>query len=273
MMGSPPADRALKGEALKGLPPEYRLVAYESLDSTNEEAKRLARDEGAGHGTLVWASRQTAGRGRRGRPWASPEGNVYASLILRPGCMPAQAAQLSFATAGALADALQPLLPEAVCRCKWPNDVLLDDRKVAGILLESETDASGTVDWLVVGVGINVQHYPPDAEFPATSLREECARLDEPRAVLVRFAQAFATWYEVWKTEGFERIREGWLETARGVGGPITVRLAHSTLEGVFADLDTDGALLLEMENGERRRITAGDVFFPGLTAVPTGKD
>jgi BirA family transcriptional regulator, biotin operon repressor / biotin---[acetyl-CoA-carboxylase] ligase len=251
---------------LPGLPSEYRLLAFGCLGSTNEEAKRLARDEGAEHGTLVWAQRQEAGRGRRGRPWMSPEGNVYASIILRPSCDTGTAAQLSFAAAGALADALQPLLPEAICCCKWPNDVLIDDRKVAGILLESETDGSGGLEWLVLGIGINVQHYPTDAEFPATSLLNEGGRLDQPGPVLVRFVQAFSTWYGVWLNEGFDRIREGWLQTARGIGGPVTVRLEKQTLIGTFADLDSDGALLLDMASGERRRITAGDVFFPGLT-------
>ncbi|UEM23913.1 biotin--[acetyl-CoA-carboxylase] ligase [Skermanella mucosa] len=255
--------------ALPGLPPAYGLAAYDSLGSTNDEAKRLARDEGAAHGTLVWALRQTEGRGRRGRPWISPEGNLYASLVLRPGCTPASAAQLSFVTAGALADTLQPLLPEGICQCKWPNDVLLDDRKAAGILLESETDDAGNIEWLVVGVGINVQHYPQESEFPATSLRNEGGRLDEPGPVLVRFVQAFSTWYDVWKEEGFTPVREGWLQLARGIGGPIAVRLADRTLNGIFADLDEDGALLLDLDTGERRRITAGDVFFPGL--VPSG--
>ncbi|UEM05866.1 biotin--[acetyl-CoA-carboxylase] ligase [Skermanella rosea] len=266
MSGPVPANRVLPG-----LPSAYNLKAYDSLGSTNDEAKRLARDEGAVHGTLVWALRQTEGRGRRGRPWVSPEGNLYVSLILRPGCRPASAAQLSFVTAGALADALQPLLPEAVCQCKWPNDLLLDDRKAAGILLESETDEAGNIDWLVVGVGINVQHYPPASEFPATSLRNECSRLDEPGPVLVRFAQAFSTWYDAWKADGFAPVREGWLQLARGIGGPITVRLSDRTLTGVFADLDADGALLLDLDGGERRRITAGDVFFPGLSSPGSG--
>jgi BirA family biotin operon repressor/biotin-[acetyl-CoA-carboxylase] ligase len=250
---------------LPGLPPEYRLAAFEILGSTNDEAKRLAREEGAVHGTLVWAMRQKAGKGRRGRTWVSPEGNVYASLILRPECATATAAQLSFVAAGALADALQPLLPEAVCCCKWPNDVLIDDRKVAGILLESETDGSGGLEWLVLGIGINVQHFPADSQFPATSLCNEGGRLDQPGAVLVRFIQAFKTWYDVWLKDGFEAIRLGWLQTARGVGGPVTVRLERETLGGTFADLDSDGALLLDLPSGKRRRITAGDVFFPGL--------
>jgi len=266
-MSSPVSGKgAPQKAALPGLPPEYQLVAYESLGSTNDEAKRLAREEGAGHGTLVWALRQEAGRGRRGRQWVSPEGNVYGSLILRPACTPATAAQLSFVAAGAMADALQPLLLEAECRCKWPNDLLIDDRKAAGILLESETDGTGGLEWLVLGVGINVQFFPPDSEFPATSLRNEGGRLDEPGPVLVRFIQAFSTWYEVWCREGFEPIREGWLQTAWGVGGPITVRLDRQTLTGTFADLDSDGALLLDLPSGERRRITAGDVFFSGST-------
>jgi BirA family transcriptional regulator, biotin operon repressor / biotin---[acetyl-CoA-carboxylase] ligase len=258
---------------LPGLPPEYRLVAYESVGSTNDEAKRLARDEGAAHGTLVWSLKQEAGRGRRGRVWTSPEGNLYASLILRPSCPAATAAQLSFVTAGALADAVQPLLPEAEACCKWPNDLLLDNAKAAGILLESETDGAGGVEWLVLGVGVNVQHHPTDAGYPATSLSNEGARVIDPGLVLVRFVQAFQSWYKVWTDEGFGAIREGWLQYARGLGQQITVRLDRETLIGVFADLDGDGALLLDLPSGERRRITAGDVFFPDFPPPPSGTE
>jgi len=218
---------------LPGLPPEYRLIAYESVSSTNDEAKRLARDEGAVHGTLVWSLKQHAGRGRRGRSWSSPEGNLYASLVLRPSCSPATAAQLSFVTAGALADAVQPVLPEAECRCKWPNDLLIDGAKAAGILLESETDMAGGLEWLVLGIGVNVQHFPADAGYPATSLQNEGARVTDPGLVLVRFIQSFHTWYQVWEKDGFEPIREGWLQYARGLGHPVTVRLEQSTLSGV----------------------------------------
>jgi BirA family transcriptional regulator, biotin operon repressor / biotin---[acetyl-CoA-carboxylase] ligase len=256
---------------LPGLPPEFRLVAYESVGSTNDEAKRLARDEGAGHGTLVWSLRQEAGRGRRGRAWTSPEGNLYASLILRPSCPAATAAQLSFVAVGALADAVQALLPEAEARCKWPNDLLLDGAKAAGILLESETDGAGELEWLVLGVGVNVQHYPKDAGYPATSLSNEGTRVMDPGLVLVRFAQAFQTWYKVWTDEGFSAIREGWLKCARGLGQQITVRLDREILTGFFADLDGDGALLLDLPSGERRWITAGDVFFPDVGLPPSG--
>ena len=131
--------------------------------------------DGALDGTVIWAKSQTAGRGRQGRQWQSPEGNLYCSIIVRPAVRAADAAQFSFVTALALGQALSGLLPDSVeMRYKWPNDLLLDARKVAGILLESSGGADGGLDWLVVGAGLNVEEFPrllPDG-YPATSLRD-----------------------------------------------------------------------------------------------------
>src|SRR5437588_611372 len=140
------------------LPPAYGLVALDSIGSTNEEAKRLAR-AGAADKTLVWARTQTAGRGRGGRSWVSPAGNLYLSLILRETCPPARAAELGFAAAVALAAALDRLAPGLDLAFKWPNDVLLGGRKLAGILIEAES-AAAAVDWLVLGLGVNVRPAP-----------------------------------------------------------------------------------------------------------------
>ncbi|HIP78799.1 MAG TPA: biotin--[acetyl-CoA-carboxylase] ligase, partial [Kiloniellaceae bacterium] len=133
------------------LPPAYRLVQLEEIDSTNSEAKRRA-DEGAEDGTLIWAKRQTAGYGRQGRGWDSDQGNLFLSLIVRPDCRLEQAAQLSFLTALALGDAVGSVAPPMIeVTYKWPNDVLFNGRKGAGILLESKGGPDGSVDWLVIG--------------------------------------------------------------------------------------------------------------------------
>lgn len=245
------------------LPAGYRLVERGTVDSTNSEAVRLAED-GAADGTVVWAKRQTAGRGRCGRRWESPKGNLYCSLVLRPEVPPAEAAQLSFAAALALGEALDGILPAASrLTFKWPNDVLLDGRKVAGILLESSGSRGGCLDWLVVGCGLNVTHFPKIVVgLPATSLQAVGvmdARLD---GLLAGFLQAFEDWRARWRSAGPAPLRDAWLARAAQVRGEIAVRLSGDELHGRFMGLDSSGALLLDLPDGSQRTVTAGDVFF-----------
>jgi BirA family biotin operon repressor/biotin-[acetyl-CoA-carboxylase] ligase len=154
------------------LPPAYRLIARESVGSTNDAARALAA-EGAEDGTLVWAREQTAGRGRQGRDWTSPPGNLYCSLILRPECPTREAAQLAFVAAlgvaGMVGSHVPPLVP---LRFKWPNDVLLGKGKIGGILIEAEGQGD-RLDWLVLGVGVNLASHPDQTRFPATDIRAE----------------------------------------------------------------------------------------------------
>ena len=242
------------------LPPGYRLVSRETVGSTNDEAKRLARS-GAEGGTLVWALEQTSGRGRRGRKWVSPRGNLYASLILRPACPLDCAAQLGFVAALAIGDALAELLPHLRgLACKWPNDVLVEGHKIAGILLESEVGQDGNLAFLIVGVGINLVSAPAGTEFPATSVVAEGHGPPEPAAVLEAFAGNFETWARRWRQQGFGPVREAWRARVAGFGRPIQVRLERVCLHGRFADIDQQGVLLLDTPDG-RRRISAGDVF------------
>lgn len=227
------------------LPPFYRLEVHEALDSTNDEAKRQAA-AGTPEGALIVARRQTAGRGRSGRIWTSPEGNLYFSLLLRPARPPGEAAQLSFVAALALADGAA--VPVAL---KWPNDVLAQGRKLSGILLE------GSDGWLVVGCGVNVATAPEGA----TCLREQGSAAT-PDRVLERFCASFLAWRGQWLAEGFAPIRTAWLARAAGLGAPATARLGRETLHGTFVDLDSDGALVLDMAGAGRRRIAAGEVYF-----------
>ncbi|HTT78043.1 MAG TPA: biotin--[acetyl-CoA-carboxylase] ligase [Stellaceae bacterium] len=250
----------MKAAADLTLPAFYRLVAFDRLGSTNDEAKRLAR-AGAAAGTLVWAGEQTAGRGRRGRQWVSPPGNLYLSLIARPGGPVAAAAQLGFVAGLGLGDAIRELAgPALPLAYKWPNDVLARGRKVAGILLESETGGGGTVDFVVIGVGVNILAAPENVEFPATSLAAEGCGNISASEFLATFVDRYELWAARWRSEGFVPIRAAWLERAAGVGDAIRVRLDRATLHGRFVDLDADGALLLDAADG-RRRIAAGDIF------------
>ncbi len=242
------------------LPPGFQLVAFDTIGSTNDEAKALAR-RGAPDGTLVWAREQVAGRGRRGRTWVSPPGNLYLSVVSRPGGAPVNAAQLGFVAALGLASALDELVgPRLQLSFKWPNDLLAHGRKLAGILLESETGTSGAVDFVVIGMGVNVASAPTDLEYPATSLRAEGYRDVTPAALLGGVVRHFEQWERRWHDGGFAPIRQAWVARARGIGDAIRVRLEGETLEGRFLDLDEDGALLLVTAGGHRR-IAAGEVF------------
>jgi BirA family transcriptional regulator, biotin operon repressor / biotin---[acetyl-CoA-carboxylase] ligase len=251
-------------DAAPSLPDGFRLLHFATIGSTNDEAKALAR-AGAADGTLVWADEQTAGRGRRGRVWLSPPGNLYLSLVQRPGGTPAHAAQLGFVAALSLGDALLAVTGTALrLSYKWPNDLLADGGKLAGILLESETGTSEKVDFVVIGAGTNLASKPSDVEFPATSLAEHGFAGVTPVLLLEAFARHFAGWAQRWRLQGFAPVRTAWLARASGIGEDIRVRLERSTLTGRFHDLDEDGALLLDAsaeEGGGRRRIAAGEVF------------
>jgi BirA family biotin operon repressor/biotin-[acetyl-CoA-carboxylase] ligase len=249
------SDRAIR------LPPPYTLIAFDEIDSTNAEARRRA-DAGAAEGTLIVARRQSAGRGRRGREWVSPDGNLYMSLILRPDQALESAANLSFVAAVAMAEALAGLVPPMVAiSLKWPNDVLIHGHKCAGLLLESAARTPGTLDWLVVGIGVNVSSHPDDVPYPATDLAHEGAVDVTPEAVVEAFARHFLRWSDRWVDEGFTPVRAAWLAMAHGLGEAIDVRLEEETIHGVFKGLDDDGTLLVTLEDGGTRRVVAGDVF------------
>lgn len=245
------------------LPPFFTLSAFETIGSTNEYARKIA-ETGATEGQLVWSGIQEQGVGRRGRGWTSPQGNLYCSILLRPNCSAVEGAKLSFLVAVALHQALSEFLPNsAELSLKWPNDLLVSNQKIAGILLESKSNASGNLDWLVIGTGVNIESYPKWTEgLPATSLKKEGGKVSINR-VLESYCLNLLNLYTVWKVDGFEPIRQKWLERATGIGSPIIVRLAKNEYSGIFTDLDTSGALVLTLKDGSVKHVTAGEVFFP----------
>jgi len=240
----------------------YTIVHESSVGSTNDEARRLA-GEGAAHGLVVQADEQLSGRGRRGREWESPQGNLYLSLLLRPSRSTAEAAGLSLVAAVALGDIVAESLadPGRVSH-KWPNDILVDGAKIAGLLLESSGgNVSAPVDWVIVGCGINIASHPTGTPYPATCLNLVAARTEGPETVSSAFLDRFAYWYECWVRGGIGPIRSAWLERAAGLGDQITVRLPGREIEGTFEDMDMTGALILSLPDGGREIVTAGDVF------------
>ncbi|HYJ53759.1 MAG TPA: biotin--[acetyl-CoA-carboxylase] ligase [Allosphingosinicella sp.] len=213
-------------------------------ESTNDDVAELAR-EGWPEGTWLRAGRQTGGKGRQGREWRSPGGNLYASTLVRllPGDPPAPT--LALVAAVALQEVARRHAPEV--RIKWPNDLLVEGAKVAGILLERHGDA------VVIGFGVNLATHPEDLGRPATSLGTPVA----PDAFLERLATALRDWLTLWRKEGFATVRAAWLRAAHPAGTP----LVSNGAEGVFEGLDESGALRLRLADGSIRLIHAGDVF------------
>ena len=245
-----------------------RFVSHETIDSTNAEAKRLA-EQGDFGPLWIRADTQSAGRGRRGRDWTSDTGNLFCSGLYPHEGTARQAAQMSFAAALALADALEHYVPKDIISLKWPNDVLLAGRKTAGILLES--GQTHHQKWIVVGIGVNLTRHPEQTEFPATHVLEHIAAADlntpEPvmtgaQAVLALLAHRFDHWRHILTTKGFEPIGQAWTARAHNIPGPVNVRLPNESFTGKALGLDTNGALRVRLGDGTIREITAGDVFF-----------
>jgi BirA family transcriptional regulator, biotin operon repressor / biotin---[acetyl-CoA-carboxylase] ligase len=235
----------------------FRIEQVAEIDSTNE-ACRLRALAGEGAGLVIRADRQTAGRGRRGRNWSSPQGNLYASILLRPQRPALEAAALGFAAVMAIGDVAEALLPPgALVQHKWPNDLLIKGSKASGILLEAQPG------FVVLGIGVNIASHPEDTPYPATDLVAAGAGPITPQALLERLLAAFAPLYESWERGGFASLLPAWRRRAAGLGETIEVRLERETLSGTFLDLEPDGTLRLVLSDGTERRIAAGDVYLP----------
>lgn len=235
---------------------------YPEVASTNDLARQRA-ERGAEEGLVILADRQVAGRGRHGRAWDSPLGNLYASVLLRPRAPLASSATLSLVAALAVIEALDPFVGDrSRLRAKWPNDVLLDGNKTAGVLLEGADDGRGNTAWLVIGIGVNVARAPEALARGTTSVQAATGVAVTPRTVLDRLLDGLAHRYADWGERGFTALRAAWLARAHGVGSAVTLRLGDEAIQGRFADLGEDGSLLLENELGCLTRYTAGELFF-----------
>lgn len=236
------------------------LHHFEVIASTNDHARELA-EEGAGHGEVVIAESQTGGRGRRGRPWVSPPRlNAYFSVILRPDLPPPRAPELTLLASVAICDALrQANVPAAI---KWPNDLLVGDRKIAGILTELASEPE-RVHWAVVGIGVNVNaaagDFPPELRDLATSILLERGA-PAPRALFVAAClTSLEGWLDRHAEEGFEPVRQAWRERSSTLGREVTVKTEGRDITGRAEDVDEGGALLVQ--TGEHlERIVSGDV-------------
>lgn len=229
-----------------------------TADSTQDLVRRAAT-AGEAEGYAVQALQQTKGRGRHGNEWDSPMGNLYLSALLRPKTAPGDMGQMGFVVALALSAAMDSYIDPAknTKTLKWPNDLLIDGLKISGILLETATAENGTVDWLIVGTGVNI-FAPPEGRIGLDNIKTKPVFVNVFRD---EYLEKLGFYYDLWQQKGFAPIREEWLKQAHGMGRPMTVRLPEVSYDGNFEGIDESGALLLKA-GGAVRTFTAGDVHF-----------
>ena len=261
------SERLLPKEIREGLDTKIfgkKDIAYfPEIDSTNTKARELA-DGGAAEGTVVVAEKQMAGRGRRGRSWLSPAGDgIYASLLLRPAMSPSVAPRITLMTAVAIAEALLSLV-RIDLKIKWPNDILVNGRKLAGILTEISADMD-TVNYIVVGLGVNVNtppgHFSEELRNQATSIYIETGEKLSRSRLTRAWLQQFEKYYEMFKKSDFAPIMHRWKQLSGFIGQKIMVDMVGQKHVGEVADIDEDGVLILKDDQGKYRRIFSGDII------------
>ncbi len=247
----------------------FTIHHFKNVDSTNNVAWHLAKSFQIDHNHLILADSQTGGKGRMGKNWQSPSGNLYFSLLLKPQKSINKSSQLSFLAAVALGLTIDKFNNDKSIQKpihhKWPNDILLDGKKIAGILLESDYAnnqqlETTIVNFIVLGIGVNVNSHPTNTSFPASNLASEGLIFVNKNKILKSFLDDFANLYQQWLKFSFTPIRNLWLSKAYKIKEKITVNLPKQTLEGIFYDLDNEGNLLLEVD-GRIILINSGEVF------------
>ncbi|QWW69112.1 biotin--[acetyl-CoA-carboxylase] ligase [Rhizobium sp. WYJ-E13] len=241
---------------------DIRHEALSDTSSTNTECLARAR---AGDGGLLWvtAERQTGGRGRRGRPWVSERGNLYASLLLIDPAPMERLASLPLAIAVAVHQAVRSVLPPGAepLEVKWPNDILIGRKKTCGILVEGERLADGR-HAVVIGIGINVSVMPDNPIYPVTCLRDQGSAAS-PEELFAHLFASMADVLDIWNEgQGIAEVTARWRAVACGIGEKITVNLPDRSISGYFAGIDDNGLLMLDTGTGRMMPIAAGDVFF-----------
>lgn len=248
---------------------EWRALVPDGTDAHFIEVcgstNTLATEAGtAGNKGPMWfiAGRQDAGRGRRGRPWASANGNLYCSYLFGPDAFLADLAALPFLTALAVRDTLVSLgcAPDAV-KCKWPNDVLVDSKKISGILIESSAAPGLKTDFAIVGIGINLVHFPSDAQFSATSVADETGSTHDVATAFKILSHVLHERLATWNPRSPERVANEWRQHAWGMGKRREIRTNDETFFATLMGLDDTGGLVLRLDDGNERTLFAGDVF------------
>jgi len=241
----------------------FSIINLGEVDSTNNEAKRLISNNTPNNHIIVTATKQTEGRGRYGKKWDSIKGNLFMSIIL-PCLAPLDTmSQLSFVTSLAIERAITELSKRRNITCnielKWPNDVLLNNKKVSGILLET---AGQNNEYIIVGIGVNIKDSPNIVDYNTTSLTKENICNIDSIEMLNLIMVYFDKYYQLWVNKDFLSLRERWLKSAKDLKKQITVNTGKSKKVGIFLDVDFSGAIRLKLDNGEIKKIHTGEVFF-----------
>jgi len=243
------------------MPAGVGALFYSECDSTNSVASAMAASETKGP---VWiaAGRQTSGRGRKGRVWDSEEGNLYSSFLFAPALQASDMAALPFVVALALRDAfiVAGCAAERV-HCKWPNDILINNKKAAGVLIESSAKAGGRLDHIVIGIGANLKFSPTEAIFPATSLYEENGCSLSPKEFLVGLAATLKNRLDSWDLHNFSPIKEEWTRAAWGLGATRTINTALESFDAELMGLDDEGGLIVRLPDGTLKTVVTADIF------------
>ncbi len=236
----------------------WTIETYESVDSTQDIIKGYG-EIGHPEGKVAHALEQRAGRGRHGRNWISEKGNLYLSALLRPACQAQHIGQLSVLVAVALADTIRPHLkdPEALM-LKWPNDVLIGEQKCAGILIETALSAGGAIEYAAVGIGVNLASAPPQIGAALNTYTKKPLKVAKFRDELLKNLNKT---YVLWSREGFEDIRQRWLEQGHKKGTSLRIRIGPQVETGIFYGLDEEGNLLLHDRDLRQKKVTAGEVY------------
>ncbi len=237
------------------------IHVFQAIDSTNIKGMELG-ESGSPEGTIVLTETQTNGKGRLGRKWISPEGNIYLSIILRPKILPSEAPLITLMAAVASASALRNALNIGV-NIKWPNDIILDGKKVGGILTEmnSETDR---VNYIVIGIGVNVNMdlsiLPPDVRITATTIKEKIGSDIRRAEILSLLIKELDRWYKIFLNEGPGPVLDEWRGLSQGIGKKVKVTSLDSVIEGLAEGIDDYGRLIVRLEGGRVEKVASGDV-------------
>lgn len=233
---------------------------FSEIDTTNAEAARYAAGN-AGSPTWFIAEKQTSGRGRRGRQWQSPVGNLYCSYLFSPRLKQTEYAGLPFAVALAVRDCCIELgVGEGNTRCKWPNDVLINDKKTSGILIEA-SGSGANAQQIIIGIGINLINKPESAQFPATSLYEETGKKHSIKFGFSKLAQCLHDRLTQWETEGVAGIAQDWRKIAWGMGQQRLIRTIDQEYTATLLALESDGGLKVRLDDGTEKSLYAADIF------------
>ncbi len=236
-------------------------LVFDEIDSTNEEALRRIRAGEGEDGLWIFAKTQTRGRGRRGREWVSEKGNFFASVLVKLQIPLARAPELSFVAALAVGQSIREMIEnKGRVGFKWPNDILIDGKKAAGILIESESGQKNQDNWAVVGIGINLSSAPGAVRYPATFLKDYISNKINENNVLELLSKAWMRSIALLDEEGFGVVRKLWLEQAEGLAREICVKVGEDEYKGTFEGLGEGGELVLRLADGKVMEIIAGDV-------------